>query len=75
MPGEIWEITVGWWSLARANRMGQVSLTSRGEDMPQVIGGGGMGGGPHSGSDQGLEFKDHPSADLHKHTDSPSLTL
>ena len=33
--------------------------------MPQVIEWG-MGWGPHSGSDQGQEFKDHPSADLNK---------
>ena len=44
--------------------------------MPPVIGWG-MGGGLHSGSDQGQEFKDHPSADLNKHHEapSPSLTL
>ena len=36
---------------------------------------GGMGGGLHSGSDQGQGFKDHPSAALNKHSDSPSLTL
>ena len=35
----------------------------------------GMGRGQHSGSDQGQEFKDHPSAVFNKHHDSPSLTL
>ena len=44
--------------------------------MAQVIvggGGGGMGQGLHSGSDQGQEFKDRPSADLNKHHGSSSL--
>ena len=43
-------------------------------ELPRVIGWG-MGGGPHSGPDQGQESKDRPSADWNKHQDSPSLTL
>ena len=35
----------------------------------------GDGCGLCSGSDQGQVYKDHPSADLNKHPDSPSLTL
>ena len=42
--------------------------------MLQVIGQA-MGGGLHSGSDQGQEFEDHPSADWNKHHDRSQFDL
>lgn len=40
--------------------------------MPRVVVG--DGGSPAFGSDQGQEFRDHPSDDLNQHHDRPGLT-
>ena len=53
---------------------GRLACLVEAGDMPKVIEWG-MGLGLHSGSDQGQEVKDHPSAYLNKHHDSPSFDL